>query len=289
MTAASLRTPEKPRPPGCGSGEQREAYGGHRLEPVRLDCDACPRGHRGYPKEHCRDAAPRGCYCHEPCLPALATTHPRLVAPDRRQAHASTRQMCTSVCGAGESRTRVRRVERHRTSLAWMDNGAVAIDTCPSCGRRRDAHDRHVRYGLPDPVLALRRREKTAGTWMTHKTARESVMMQVPDVGSFVRVLLPIRLTGGFSLTYGLWLGVSPSDLRSTFDVWNDPSYPDLRLTGRLANAVLPWGLLGAPVATVVRHPDETPYCATSSDETLNRILSDEWDHDLVLGAVGSI
>lgn len=124
---------------------------------------------------------------------------------------------------------------------------------------------------------------------MTHQTPGQSVMMQVPNVGSFVRVLLPIQLTGGFSLTYGLWLEVSPSDLQSTFDSWTDPSYPDLRLTGRLGNSVLPWGLLGAPVATVVRDPDETPYCASSSDETLNRVLTDEWDHDLVLGAIGNI
>ena len=102
-------------------------------------------------------------------------------------------------------------------------------------------------------------------------------------------MLLPIRLTGGFSLTYGLWLEVSPDDLLSTYDVWDDPSYADLRLTGRLGNAVLPWGLLGAPVATVVRDPDTTPYCASSPDETLNRVLTDEWDHDLVLGAIAYI
>jgi len=70
--------------------------------------------------------------------------------------------------------------------LWWMDNAVVATDTCPSCGRPRDAHDRHVRYTLPDPVLALRRREKTPGTWMTHKAPHQSVMMQVPNVGSFV-------------------------------------------------------------------------------------------------------
>jgi hypothetical protein len=170
-----------------------------------------------------------------------------------------------------------------------MDTSAVTIDVCPSCGRSRDAHDRHVRFGLPHSVLALPDQEHTAGTWMTDSTPRESVMMEVPNVGAFVRVLLPIHLTGGFSLTYGLWLQVSPGDLRSTFDVWFDPAYANLQLNGRLANPVLPWGLLGAPVVAVVRDPDQTPYCASSPDETLNRVLTDEWDHDLVLGMVADI
>jgi hypothetical protein len=170
-----------------------------------------------------------------------------------------------------------------------MDTAVVTLDVCPSCGRTRDAHDRHVRFGLPDPVLSLPDRENTAGTWMTHSTPRESVMMQVPGVGAFVRALLPIRLTGDFSLTYGVWLGISPADLQHTFDIWLDPAYADLKLTGRLGNAVQPWGLLGAPVVAVVRDPDQTPYCASSSDEILDRVLTDEWDHDLVLSVVADI
>jgi hypothetical protein len=113
---------------------------------------------------------------------------------------------------------------------------------------------------------------------MTDRTPGESVMMEVPNAGAFVRVLLPIRLTGGFSLTYGLWLEVSPGDLRSTFDIWFDPAYTDLQLNGRLGNPVLPWGMLGAPVSTIVGSPDETPYCHSSADETLNRVLTDEWE-----------
>jgi hypothetical protein len=71
----------------------------------------------------------------------------------------------------------------------------VAPDTCPSCGRPLDLHDRHVRFTLPDPLLNRPEKEAAAGTWMSHATVRESVMMQVPDVGAFVRVLLPVRLT----------------------------------------------------------------------------------------------
>lgn len=111
--------------------------------------------------------------------------------------------------------------------------------TCPSCGRPLDAHDRHVRFTLPD-MLALPEQERTAGTWMSDDSAGASVMMQVPKVGAFVRVLLPIHLTGGFSLTYGLWLEVSPKDLMRTFKVWWQPTCIDLQLSGRLGNAIHP-------------------------------------------------
>jgi hypothetical protein len=46
---------------------------------------------------------------------------------------------------------------------------------------------------------------------------------------------------------------------------------------------------LTAPVETVVRDPDETPYCDHSTDPQLDRVLHDEWPHDLVLTAVGQI
>lgn len=166
---------------------------------------------------------------------------------------------------------------------------AVTASTCSSCGRPLDLHDRHVRFRLPDPVLNAPERETTPGTWMSHDGARESVMMQVPHIGAFVRALLPIRLTEGHTITFGVWLAVDPRELASIYAVWWEPEYRDLRLSGWLANAIPPWGLLAAPVATVVRDPDETPYCDRSDDPQLDRVLHDEWPHDLVLSAVGQV
>lgn len=157
---------------------------------------------------------------------------------------------------------------------------------CHSCGRLLDDHDRQVRFTLPDPVLALPDRERTAGTWMTKKDPSRAVMMQVPGVGAFVRVLLPVRLTGGFTVTFGLWLGVHPDDLQRAVALWWEPDYPTLRLDGVLANAIPPWGLLGEPVEAGVRDPDETPYCERSTSHDLARVLNDEWPHEDVLAAL---
>ena len=56
------------------------------------------------------------------------------------------------------------------------------------------------------------------------------VLMQVEGAGSFVRILVPIKLTGGHTTTYGAWLSVHPEDLRRAWEVWTTPAYKELRL-----------------------------------------------------------
>jgi hypothetical protein len=111
-------------------------------------------------------------------------------------------------------------------------------------------------------------------------------MMQVPTVGAFVRCLLPVGLTGGFAVTFGVWVSVHPDDLQRAFDVWWEPEYRDLTLDGRLANELPVWGLLGAPVHARVRDEGETPYVVRSGDKGMARVLTEQWDHDRVLAAL---
>lgn len=108
-------------------------------------------------------------------------------------------------------------------------------------------------------------------------------MMQVPSVGPFVRALLPVRLAGGHTITFGVWVAVHPDDLQRAFAVWWEPGYTDLRLDGFLANAVKPWSLLYAPVSLAVRDPGHTPYCSASPDPDLSRVLQGEWPHEDIL------
>jgi hypothetical protein len=159
----------------------------------------------------------------------------------------------------------------------------VATSTCPTCGRTLDEHDRDVRFTLPDPVLDLPKGDTTEGVWMSGSNARVSVMMQVPGAGAFIRALLPVKLTGGYTVTYGVWVGIHPEDLQRAFTVWWAPEYVDLRLSGRLANRIQPWGLLAAPVELGVLDADATPYCVSSRDPTLAAVLAQEWDHTRVL------
>jgi len=161
-----------------------------------------------------------------------------------------------------------------------------AADLCPTCGRPRDAHDRHVRFRLPDPVVSAPDRELTEGTWMSHADANQSVMMMVPNVGTFVRVLVPVHLTGGYTVTFGAWLGVHPDDLQRAFSVWTSPSYVDLRLEGRLANALPAWDVFAVPAEAAVKDPDHTPYLVGSSDSVLSEVLTQEWPHETILSGL---
>jgi hypothetical protein len=118
---------------------------------------------------------------------------------------------------------------------------------------------------------------------MDHTNPRDADMMQVPDLGAFVRALLPVHLTEGHQVTYGVWLGIHPAQLPEVYAVWHAPRYVHLQLDARLANAIKPWGMLGAPVHAAVRQADHTPYCDSSTDPTLAAVLSEVWSHDAVL------
>lgn len=123
---------------------------------------------------------------------------------------------------------------------------------------------------------------------MTHGNPGTSVMMQVPGIGAFVRCLLPVKLSGGFTLTFGVWLAVHPDDLRRAFQIWFEPAYAELTLNGWLANRLPLWDCLDSPARASVEDPDQTPYLTSSPDQLLARVLREEWPHGEVLEAVPS-
>ncbi|HEY7138869.1 MAG TPA: DUF2199 domain-containing protein [Methylomirabilota bacterium] len=153
---------------------------------------------------------------------------------------------------------------------------------CPTCGRLLDEHRRHLRFRLPQPVLEVPEGERAERTW------GNDVLMQVREVGSFVRVLVPVRLTGGYTVTYGAWLFVRPEDLRHAWEVWWTPEYAQLRLAGLLANMLPAWEshTYGKPLAIAVRDPESAPYAVDSSDDFMRRVLQDEWPHEPILDAI---
>ncbi|MEV4540740.1 DUF2199 domain-containing protein [Micromonospora echinaurantiaca] len=154
---------------------------------------------------------------------------------------------------------------------------------CFCCGQPTDVHDRQARFRLPDPVLNTRKQHRARGAWLSHGTPDDSVTMQVPGVGAFLRALLPVKLTGGFRATFGVWVALDPADLQRAFAIWSGPEYQNLRLQGWLANALPSWGLLAAPVELEVRDPEQTPYCAESPDPELAKVLTEVWPHQDVL------
>lgn len=101
--------------------------------------------------------------------------------------------------------------------------------------------------------------------------------------GSYIRALLPVRLTGGYNVRFGVWIRVDPDDFSYADRVWDSPLYPSLALDGALANALPVWGLLDAPVRVEVRDERARPFVVRSSHYVLSRVLTGEFDHELVL------
>jgi hypothetical protein len=112
----------------------------------------------------------------------------------------------------------------------------------------------------------------------------------VQGVGAFVRVLLPIRLTDGYTLTVGTWLAIDPSRLHAVWEMWETTRYESLVLDGFLANEIPPWGaeVLGAPSTAIVRDPEQVPYLSSSSQPDLSAILRRDWPHEVILAAYQS-
>jgi hypothetical protein len=159
------------------------------------------------------------------------------------------------------------------------------VSRCAVCGSAHVGGDhRHIRFRLPDPLLGRDGWQDGEHVWSDDPDPMRATLLYVPPVGCFVRCLLPIHLTGGRTLTYGVWLGVPPDSMRRTVEVWHAPEYAGLVLDGLLANAVPPWGLLTAPARAVVRDPDATPYVSESADPALARVLADEWSDEALDG-----
>ena len=68
---------------------------------------------------------------------------------------------------------------------------------CGMCGSPVDAHDRQIRFRLPEPVLDNPGRSVFPAHGSATKAPAASVMMmQIPGAGPFVRALLVVRLMG---------------------------------------------------------------------------------------------
>lgn len=154
--------------------------------------------------------------------------------------------------------------------------------TCGMCGMKTAAHNRDVRFRLPDPVLESAEQHRVEDSWLSDPDPNKATLMQIPNISPFLRALLPIKLEGGHEFRFGVWIAIHPDDLQHAYRVWNTPEYSDLKLTGYLANRIKPWNLFAASVNLAVLDPEQTPYCVSSANEELNDVLTKEWPHDIL-------
>ncbi|MET7370423.1 DUF2199 domain-containing protein [Streptomyces sp. NPDC005566] len=152
------------------------------------------------------------------------------------------------------------------------------LASCSCCGDSlTDERRIDVGFNLPDAAL-------TAPEGARHQLG-PSALLRVDGVGSFIRCLLPVRLTHETELVLGVWLEVDEATLREADERWEDRSYSDLAFRGLLSNKIRPWGddLLGAPFTARVADPEELPHLVAGHHPAATRVLEDVWDRDHVL------
>lgn len=195
----------------------------------------------------------------------------------------------------GRRLTRPQALAHPRLSQFWDVNDLVIEHLagrhgtgCSCCGGALDEFDRHLRFRLPDVVAALPDAEHTTGVGLSDREPDRADFLESADHGCFVRSLLRLPLTGGYTLTFGVWLEVSPETAQQIGRLWSSELYFTLRFEGRLANELPLVGALGAPVTASAPVPaDGLPLVRTSSDPSLAQALAHPLDAASVFDVVG--
>lgn len=149
-----------------------------------------------------------------------------------------------------------------------------SVEHCACCGDATSIPERiDLTVPLPD------------GVSRTSETDPNAAFLRVRDGRSFVRCRLPVALTGGVTLTYLTWMGITETDLVLASAAWREQSWAGLVLHGTLANELRPWisSLRGAEITAEVLSIEEPLTITDSVDPALRRVMTEVWDRDVVL------
>jgi hypothetical protein len=164
-----------------------------------------------------------------------------------------------------------------RTSRTKI-GGKARVEPCECCGIAPDPSGRpfSITFGLPDVVFEIR--EELLETW------GDDPFLAIKSIGFFVRVIMPVKLTDGFSVNFGTWLEIHAEDFRKAWQTWNFSEYADLEIQGYVGNDIEPWKKFPhALVKAAVRELDQVPYLTASENETFAKVLGETWPHAEVL------
>jgi hypothetical protein len=156
--------------------------------------------------------------------------------------------------------------------------GQALSQPCECCGIASNAHGRPLSVTFEQPDVVFDIEPELLETW------GGDPFLAIKNVGFFVRVILPVRLTDGFAVDFGTWLEVYNEDFKNAWQTWNFPEYKDLVLEGYVANKIEPWGKLPhGMVKAAVRDMEQVPYINSAENPDIARIIGDVWPHADVL------
>ena len=164
-----------------------------------------------------------------------------------------------------------------RTSRAKL-GGKALLEPCACCGIARNPQGRPLSITFEEPDVIREIEPELLSTW------GGVPFLAVKDVGFFLRVILPVKLSDGFAVDFGTWLEIYNEDFRTAWQTWNFPEYKDLVIEGYVANEIGPFAKFPhALVKATVRDLEQVPYLTSSDNETFASLLNDTWPHHDVL------
>jgi hypothetical protein len=169
-------------------------------------------------------------------------------------------------------------------STGTKRGGRPAVKPCDCCGIAPgvDGKPLSITFELPDVYHEIP--PELLDVW------GEDPFLAIKTIGFFVRVIVPVKLDGGFAANIGTWLEVRDEDFRTAWQTWNAPEYKDLEIEGYLANIIEPWTQFPHALvkATVVRE-DEVPVITSATHPDVQKFLETEWKHAWVFEPYAAI
>jgi hypothetical protein len=169
------------------------------------------------------------------------------------------------------------KVTRSRKSKS---GGQPAVAPCECCGFAPGADGKPLSVTFEQPDVYYDIPDELLDTW------GQDPFLAIKTIGFFLRVIVPVRMDGGFSVNFGTWLEIDAEDFRTAWQTWNMPEYQDLEIEGYLANELEPWGPFPhALVKATVRDLNEVPVVTSATDPEVQKFLETEWRHNWALPA----
>jgi hypothetical protein len=164
-----------------------------------------------------------------------------------------------------------------RTSRAKV-GGKAPLEPCVCCGIAPDPRGRPFSITFEQPDVIEQIEPELLDTW------GGDPFLAIKNLGFFLRVILPVKLSDGFAIDFGTWLEIDNEDFRTAWQTWNFPEYKNLEIEGYVANEIEPFGKFPhALVKATVRELEQVPYLTSSDNEVFTKLLSETWPHAEVL------
>ncbi|MDT7783573.1 MAG: hypothetical protein QOF58_1992, partial [Pseudonocardiales bacterium] len=152
------------------------------------------------------------------------------------------------------------------------------------CGEVLDPNNLAWDNWLPDDLADLSDEERS------ERIVFESrVFIVANGYGTAARVILPITLDTGHTVTLGVWMSPDdPETMGETAREGGDP-WIGYAFTGKLLNAVHPWPETSHTKITAQGFADrELARVVDAEDPVLKRVLTEKWPHRVVVDARGA-